>query len=671
MINCELLAPAGSPQSLKSAVLSGADAVYLGGSLFNARASADNFSDTDIVEAIDFCHLHKVKVYITINILISDKEFSELDRFIRLIYEAGADAVIVQDIGVAMYIKSIAPALRLHASTQMTVYDTEGAVFLKNAGFDRVVLARELSSEKIREITENCGIETEIFVHGAMCVCYSGQCLMSSMIGGRSGNRGKCAQPCRLKYRIGDNNGYLMSLKDMCLIRHLKEIESFGVVSLKIEGRMKGPDYVGTVVSIYRKYLDSGNTVSDEDYKLLESIFYRGGFSDGYYNSDKGRKMFCHEKPDNPYLKQTHIPKTESRYKKTGLTFLFKAHVGQKLSLIATDEYGNSAEHFSNKLLEPAKNAAVSHDKIVNQLTKLGDTVFTLEHAEVDADSNVFIPVSEINSARRYVTNELNNKIIGSYKRYNCGAKPILNNKNRSSKVIELSVSVSDKNQLEEIRKTDCKRIYAPLSLKDNLDGSEIVVLPRISPYDLEKQIANIQNTDVLVTNIGQINIAKRCKKNIHIDFTLNVFNKYSCMFYSDLDVKTVTLSTELTINQIRDITPYADCESVVYGKLPLMITENCMIKTSDICRHGGYMYDRTNERFLIRCMPECRNEIFNSKPIMLSDKISDLEYAGLKYGRLNFVDEKPEKCVEIYNSYKNGIALNIDFTRGKFYKSV
>ena len=292
MINCELLAPAGGPEALIAAVNSGADAVYLGGNAFNARASANNFDDTELEKAVDYCHLRKVRVYVVVNILISDKEFSELDSFIRKINKIGVDGVIVQDIGVAMYIKSIAPDLRLHASTQMTVYDKYGASFLEELDFDRVVLARELSAQKIKDITSNNSIETEIFVHGAMCVCYSGQCLMSSMIGGRSGNRGKCAQPCRLLYKIADKKGYLLSLKDMCLINHLKEIEDINVTSLKIEGRMKGPDYVGTVVSTYRKYLNNESKVSAEDYKQLDSIFYRGGLSDGYYTSKKGADMF-------------------------------------------------------------------------------------------------------------------------------------------------------------------------------------------------------------------------------------------------------------------------------------------------------------------------------------------------------------------------------------------
>ena len=670
MINCELLAPAGNMKSLEAAVLCGADAVYLGGSLFNARASAVNFNDDELKEAVNFCHIRKVKVYVTVNILISDKEFGELDAFIRKINKIGVDGVIVQDIGVAMYIKKIAPDLHLHASTQMTVYDTEGAKFLKDLGFKRVVLARELSAEKIKEISQNSGIETEIFVHGAMCLCYSGQCLMSGIIGGRSGNRGKCAQPCRLQYQVDNKKGFLLSLKDMCLIKHLKEIENYGVSSLKIEGRMKGPEYVGTVVSLYRKYLNSEAEVSKEDYNRLEKIFYRGGFSDGYFMNKKGADMFCHTKPDNPYLRQEDSYTLNENYKKTHIYMFFNGHTGKNLKLTAVDEYGNTAEYISEKPLEQAKNYSASSDRIKENLNKLGDTVFKAENIEINIDQNVFIPTSEINRARREVTSKLEELIIKSYRRTDKNLKSDNNFYSIPKEDFELSVSVSDKNQLDAIRKTDCKRIYVPIELNDFKD-EEIVVLPRITPDNLEDILNKIPNKEVLVRNIGQLNIAKRCNKKIQLDFTMNVFNTYSCEFYKNMDINTITVSTELTLKQIKPMADILGCEAVIYGKLPMVITENCMIKTSVGCKHGGYIYDRTNESFLIKCLPDCRNEIYNSKPIIMSDKLDDIKYTGIKYGRLNFVDESAKKSVEIYNAYKNGKVINTEFTRGKFYKGV
>lgn len=670
MINCELLAPAGSIKALEAAVLSGADAVYLGGSLFNARASAVNFNNDELIDAVNFCHLRKVKVYVTVNILISDKEFDELDTFIRYINKIGVDGVIVQDIGVAMYIKEIAPDLRLHASTQMTVYDIEGAKFLKSLGFERVVLARELSAEKIKEISQKSGIETEIFVHGAMCLCYSGQCLMSGIIGGRSGNRGKCAQPCRLQYRVDNKKGFLMSLKDMCLIRHLKEIEDLGVTSLKIEGRMKGPEYVGTVVSVYKKYMEHEGEVSKEDYNRLEKIFYRGGFSDGYFMDKKGSEMFCHTKPDNPYLRQDDTFNLTEKYKKTNIFMYFKGHIGEKLNLYVVDEYGNSVEYSSELCLEHAKNSSATTDKIKGNLNKLGDTVFNIQHIEIDVDDNVFIPTSEINKARREVTKQLEEKIIKSYHRTDNTIKSVEILSGSNNYKFELSVFISDKNQLEAIRKTDCKRIYVPIELND-FKEDEIIVLPRITPDNLEEILVNIPNKKVLVRNIGQLNIAKRCNKKINLDFTMNVFNKYSCDFYKKLGINIITLSTELTLKQIKSLTGIVDCEAVIYGKLPMMITENCIIKSSAGCKNGGYIYDRTNEGFLIKCLPECRNEIYNSKPIIMSDKLDDIKNTGIRYGRLNFVNENAEECLKIYNAYKNGTSINSEFTRGKFYKGV
>lgn len=670
MINCELLAPAGSMNALHAAVLSGTDAVYLGGSLFNARASATNFDDEELKNAVEFCHLRKVKVYVTVNILISDKEFAELDKFIRTINKIGVDGVIVQDIGVAMYIKKIAPDLRLHASTQMTVYDVEGAKYLKNLGFKRVVLARELSADKIKEIAQKSGIETEIFVHGAMCLCYSGQCLMSGIIGGRSGNRGKCAQPCRLEYRVDKKKGFLMSLKDMCLIKHLKEIESYGVTSLKIEGRMKGPEYVGTVVSTYRKYLENEADVSDADYEKLEKIFYRGGFSDGYFKNKKGKEMFCHTKPDNPYLRQEDTFKLTENYKRTNIFMYFNGHIGGKLKLTAVDEYGNTADYISETVLEKANSSSASIDKIKENLSKLGDTVFTPQLIEVDIDENVFVPTSEINKARRNITAKLEEYIINSYVRLDNNTQYGNINHSNSIKEFELSVFVSDKQQLEAIRKTDCKRIYVPIEIGD-FRKDEIVVLPRISPNNLEDTLLKVVNDTVLVRNIGQLEIAKRCHKKIQLDFTMNIFNTYSCDFYKKQDINTITLSTELTLKQIKPMTDVVDCECVIYGKMPMMITENCMIKTSVGCKHGGYIFDRTNEGFMIKCLPECRNEIYNSKPIVMSDKLDDIKLSGIKYGRLSFVNESADECVKIYNSYKKGDKINTQFTRGKFYKGV
>ncbi|MEE1042494.1 MAG: DUF3656 domain-containing protein, partial [Clostridia bacterium] len=422
--------------------------------------------------------------------------------------------------------------------------------------------------------------------------------------------------------------------------------------------------------STYRKYLDNNKRVSQEDYEKLEKIFYRGGFSDGYYKANKGREMFCHTKPDNPYLRQDEKFTIIEKYKKTNIFFYFKARVGDMLHLTAVDEYGNTAEYLSDTILEVAKNSSASKDKIKENLSKLGDTVFNISNIEFDIDENVFIPTSEINKARREATTSLENIIVNSFRREDKNIKPYNINYKKLYNDFELTVMISDKEQLEAIRKTDCKRIYVPIELNDFKDD-EIIVLPRITPDNLDELLSRISNKNVLVRNIGQLNIAKKHNKNIHLDFTMNVFNSYSCDFYKQEGINTITLSTELTLKQIKPLTDIVECEAVIYGKLPMMITENCMLKTSVGCKHGGYIYDRTNEGFLIKCLPECRNEIFNSKPIIMSDKMDDIKSSGIKYGRLNFVDENPEECIKIYNAYKNEKNINREFTRGKFYKGV
>lgn len=672
MFKSELLAPAGNRSALEAAVCAGADAVYLGGTLFNARASASNFDKDGLKEAVDFCHLRKVKVYVTVNILIGDREFAELEDFIRYIDQIGVDAIIVQDIGAAMFVKSIAPALSLHASTQMTVYDTEGAEFLASLGFKRVVTARELSYEKIREITANCGIETEIFVHGAMCVSYSGQCLMSSMIGGRSGNRGKCAQPCRLMYTAGKKSGTLMSLKDMCLIDYLEKIRKCSVASLKIEGRMKGPDYVGTVVSIYRKYLDSKQPVTETDRKALEAVFFRGGFSDGYFQSNKGKEMFCHKKPDNPYLKQSKALTPEIKFKKTALYMYFSCRVGERAKLTVIDEYGNTAQCFSNDVAELSKKSEPFDGKIKDSLKKLGNTVFYPETVEVNSDADAFIPVSSVNDMRRRAVECIQNQIIASYRRETVYQKPDTPSFSvKPHGEFEISVFVNTPEQLKAVRQTDCKRIYAPLRLSKYFDGNEIAVLPRVSHGNLKQCIKGLANREFLVRNIGQLNIVKECEKEFSVDFTMNVFNSRSAEFYKNIGTKYITLSVELSLAQIKDITKAAECEAVIYGKVPLMLTENCILKASSGCSHGGYLKDRTGEKFLVGCLEGCRNEIFNSVPIVMSDKTDDLNASGIAFGRLDFTDETAEKCVQIYNSYKNNTLIGGKFTRGKFYKGV
>lgn len=661
---CELLSPAGSPDTLIAAVESGADSVYLGGSAFNARKSAVNFDNKQLEEAVDYCHKNSVKVLVTVNTLVNDRELLELEKYLRFLNKIGVDGIIVQDLGVAKIAKQIVPDLPLHASTQMTIFDVDGAKLMESLGFKRVVLARELSLKQIEEIKKAVSIEIETFIHGAICVCYSGQCLMSSFIGGRSGNRGACAQPCRLGYSIDNKNGFLLSPKDMGLINHIKDLKRIGVNSLKIEGRMKGEDYVRTVVSLYRKYLDNDELISKDDYEVLDGIFYRGGLTDGYFTG-KLDNMLCHNKPDNPYLKQKKYT-PEKTIKKRDVSFVASLKLGKPFSMKATCE--NITVEVSGGIhAEIAKNVPVTEERIITQTGKLGGTNFSANEILTDIGDKLSIPVSEINNVRRQVIEKLEEAIVNSYKRQDKNLVVEQISKGKPSQ-FDISVKVSTKEQL--VAFSHIERLYVPLEI---YDGKGIAVLPRIYEGDLRKVVEQKNCKKVAITNIGQINMFKDTDIEMYADTSLNIFNSQAVKFLQDYGVKGVTLSTELMLSQIRDIRSDIPLESVIYGYIPVMITKNCMIKAAVGCKNhkGAVLKDRTGAIFKIKCLPDCKNEIYNSIPIVMSDKLNDLKNSGLSFGRLDFTFETPEEAIEIYEHYKAGKPLNINFTRGKFYKGV
>ena len=671
--NYELLAPAGGMEALVSAVSGGADAVYLGGS-FSARQGAKNFTDEELTQAISYCHLRGVKVYVAVNTLVSDREFEDVARHIAFINDNGADAIIVQDLGVFALAREVAPELSIHASTQMTVYDLNGAKLLEQLGFKRVVLARELSMEKIKEICEGTSLEVEVFVHGALCVSYSGQCLMSSIIGGRSGNRGRCAQPCRLLYTIEGKKGYLLSPKDMCLIHHIADLKKIGVKSFKIEGRMKGPDYVGTVASIYRKYMDSDDIVTADDYEKLERIFNRGGFTDAYFADNKGKDMFCHTKPDNPYKQQSGDVAFDDLSKKTSINLSCKIHFEKPIIIKASDKNGNEVEYTGKISSEKAINRPLAKERLIEQLSKVGGTVFLINNIEIDIDENISLPISEINDARRNVIFLLEQKILGSYskgkaKEYHPEA--IMENKKSN---LSYAVQVSNEAQLDVFKNMDCDYLYIPLELAVKLKSftdKEILILPRISPPNLEEMLEKLPIKRAMATNIGQIYLLKKLGFEIFCDHSLNVFNQKAMSQLEKIGVKQITLSTEMMLTQISSIFSNNPIEAIVYGRLPLMITENCIIKSSVGCKKGAIITDRTDTSFTVHCKEGCRNEILNTRPIVMSDKLNQIKQSGINVARLIFTIELPNECAKIYNSYKNGYMIDGEFTRGKFYKGV
>ncbi|MBQ3573297.1 MAG: U32 family peptidase, partial [Clostridia bacterium] len=392
----ELLAPAGTFDCVLTAVDSGADAVYFAGQEFGARSFAGNLTDEEIYRAADYCHLRGVRAYVTVNTLLYDKEYKDLEKFIRTLTLAGVDAVIVQDLGVLRLVRELSPDIELHASTQMTVHSADGVRELERLGVSRVVLSRELSGEEIRKIISSTKAEAEVFVHGAMCMSYSGQCLMSSIIGGRSGNRGRCAQPCRLPYSDGDKTKYYLSLKDMMLAEHIRSLEDMGVASLKIEGRMKGEAYVASVVSTYRRLIDEKRMPTRGEIDDLNRIFFRGGFTDKYFTGSIGPDMFAFDKPDNPYLKndgkRAEKPK-ERRIK----TELYARLCEGELPYISMKCQGALAEVTGESAVQTAIGRPLTEESVRERLSKTGGTAFEISDAKIELSGAPFVPASAIN----------------------------------------------------------------------------------------------------------------------------------------------------------------------------------------------------------------------------------------------------------------------------------
>lgn len=676
MEKTELLAPAGNERALCAAVQAGADAVYLGGSRFNARQSADNFTTEEMSKWIDYCHLYGVKVYVTVNTLIKERETEALTEYAKELNRIGADGVIVQDLGaVSLFLKAV-PDMMVHASTQMTVTSAEAVKFLEEIGIKRVVLARELSFNQIREISDLTEAELEIFVHGALCMCYSGQCLMSSVIGGRSGNRGRCAQPCRLKYSLLENGnsvyeGYLLSPKDLNLSEMLDKVLESGSVSLKIEGRLKRAEYVASVVSVYRKYLDNFDKVDKEDKKILLDAFNRGGFTKGFFGSETGRVMMCHDNPSN--ISENRFPEyavkmaeENANFRKIPIYMYAEVKKGEGISLTVWDDDSNNVSVTGMVLAEKAQNRPLSRERLSEQLKKLGDTPFVLKNVEIVLDEDAILPISEINNIRRKAVNA----IAEDRKKYEQRKEANVSFKTESKKIKnpEISVEVETKEQLEAVKKYKIKRIYVPEALAE--DGV-IVKTP-----DIAKTGKKHKYEKLCVSNISDI--YKNKDSELYGGVRLNVYNSYTIDM---LGLKSVTLSPELNIHEISDITGRtgAQTEIVAYGRLTLMIMANCPVKACGKCAKGKYsLKDRKNEEFPLLCSEGCAARLLNSKPLYMADKWGDLKKTGVDFARLVFTTESGGECEEIIKNYlavQNGETVSglpeNSFTRGHFFRGV
>ena len=674
-MSIEILAPAGSYESLVAAVRSGADAVYLGIQSFNARRGADNFDADGLKKAVDYCHKHGVKVHLTLNTLVSDSELDEAQDAVRLACEAGVDAIIVQDIGLADIIHRTAPDMPLHASTQMSVQTAAGLKRLKKLGFTRAVLPREMSKEEIRKLCENSPIELECFVHGALCMCVSGQCYFSAVLGSRSGNRGACAQPCRLPFGAPYGTGHDLSLKDLSLVDYIKEMAELGVCSFKIEGRMKRPEYVAAAVKACRNSVDG---IEDSQLKAdLRSVFSRSGFTDGYYKNKLGIEMFGTRQKDDVAAAAPVLKKLEKLYEKetadTRVDFAFTGILGEPISLAAQAD-GRNAYAESETQPQPAMNKATTADGVEAQLQKCGGTRFFAGEIDIELDDGVFIPVSELNRLRREVLEKLDiaESAKKEYHHEYFSHKPHTGGKKR------LICRFSNVDEIPE-NWDHIEQVIVPLGTEQSVKRSMrvSVEVPRGifgSDDKIFRQLVSAKEfgiSEAWAGTLDGIALIQKAGLKANAFFGSNIFNSHSVAVLENMGVGKMLLSAELTMSQAQSIGCEAQRGIFAYGRLPLMLCRNCPQrngKTCAECRRTGKLVDRRGVEFPIDCRSGA-SEILNSVPVYMADRLSEIR--NMDFMLLYFTDESKEKCSEIINSYVKSAKPHVEFTRGLFYRGV
>ena len=661
----ELLAPAGSMEALRAAVQNGANAVYLGCGQFNARQSAKNFTPQALAEAVKYCHIRGVAVHLTLNTLVSDKETQEAAALIRAAANTGVDAFIVQDLGVVRLCREIAPHIPLHGSTQMTVHSLPGVQFCAGLGMSRVVLSRELSREEIRYICQNSPIEIEVFGHGALCMSYSGQCYLSAAIGGRSGNRGRCAQPCRQSYGYSRwENKYPLSLKDNCTVQYVKDLEEMGVASLKIEGRMKRPEYVAGVIQVYRQAIDSGR-VTQPMVDQLSAAFNRQGFTD-YYTGAVGPHMFGirdDSKTDEKWAKQMRQSYEAAENSLVPVEFEVVIRAGGT-TITATDPSGRRCT-LNGPAPEVARNAELTHDALASRLSKTGGTPYLCVGVKTDIAPGLMLSAAAINGLRRDVLNLLtaqrarrDNVALGrpgrtvTYK--------------GSSNPPEFTAQVTTREQITpKLLSFGLSVLYVPLHILAadpafcqalTLNIKVCAVLPRIvHDNDLPKlrqQLLDVRRLGVreaLIGNVGLLLPVRECGMQARGDFGLNLYSSAAVNFARDLQLRSACLSFEMTLPQIRDVSKGVPCEILSYGRLPLMVTENCLFRNKTgqcSCQAGpAKLMDKTGAEFpIIRDGDTCRSILLNGKKLNWLDRQEDLARLGLWAKRLYFTTENPRE---------------------------
>lgn len=692
----ELLAPAGNLEIFKGVIESGADAVYVGGSMFGARAYANNFTEEELLEAIDFAHLRGVKVYLTVNTLIKNSEFSKLYDYLLVYYKRGLDAVIVQDIGVVKAIHEYFPSMEIHTSTQMTVTGADGVRFLSQFGVTRVVMAREVSLAEMKRIHEETGMELEAFVHGALCYSYSGQCLFSSILGGRSGNRGRCAQPCRLPYTVeGKKDEYILSLKDMCGIKALDKLHDAGVYSLKIEGRMKQLEYACGVVKYYRSYIDSMKPVTDADYDRIKALGNRCGFTDRYYFDHNGSDMVTYVKPN--FVSNAAEPSPEKR--KLSIEGELVLREGEPGSL--TVKRGDVTYKASIEPVSAALKAPLDKKAAIDRINKTGDTDFEFSHIKAQIGENVFVPNGALNRLRRDAISGLCDKLLKKYYRNDAryadmsGLTALPEHVVKSDAAHDEAIndytticSCMTRAQLDTLigyecfdvfyldfdmydRKTLIQQFADDVKCLTKRNKKVYLMLPTIFRADssdyfvsIAKELDKVSFEGFVVKNYEELYLTENLftGKKVILDHNMYTFNDVSRSAFFEHGVSGDTVPLELNSREIMHRNNIGS-QMIVYGYYPLMTTANCVHKNTKGCDKKQkliYLKDRYNKSFAVcnNCK-ECYNTIYNSLPTMLTKNISKLKEAGIRSFRYSFTIETPKQIKAVMDDkvaeYTNG----------------
>lgn len=678
----EILAPAGSLEALTAAVRCGANAVYLGGKSFNARRNASNFSDEELKTAVDYCHARNVKVYLTLNTLVNDSEIDEAYAAIQAACDAKTDALIIQDIGLAAMVRRVCPSMPIHASTQMSVQSIEGIRILESMGFSRAVLPRELSYEEIKAISSQTDMELECFVHGALCMCVSGQCLMSSVLGGRSGNRGLCAQPCRLPFGINSKGGNNLSLKDLSLVDELRALEAAGVCSFKIEGRMKRPEYVAAAVSACKNSLKNIKDKKIDD--SLKAVFSRSGFTKGYFEGKLGREMFGTRRKEDvegaagvlSSLKRLYC--NENPLVPVNFSLLFAKNKPMVLRATSGDF---SAEAVSDRSPETALNKPLDRGELSQRISKCGGTQFYVKNVEIDYEEGLNTSAAALNELRRNALLSLENQMKSK-------EKPQINpfcNEYKPHKATHRTVHARFFNE-QQMPNELCgiSRVILPIEVseetvnqlaKRGIQAAIEIPAPVFSSSEkYTNKLISLKTAGAelaWVCTLDGIGICRKAKMPFATGFGMNIFNSLSIKEAENLGAVDCLISCEMNLGDMSKLTAGVPRGIMSYGRIPLMLTRNCPVGNKLTCGECGgksVLIDRMGIRFPVLCKNGA-SFILNSRPLWLADKKADMR--NLDFELLYFTDEEKCTCESVINAYNNNEKSNDEFTRGLYYKSV